>query len=356
MFSKKISNKDLLVLFNCLERYSSTGLGPKSAIIEFGNINNNIYLNSVLDDMCRDLGNGAFLSDAFSKHSEVFPPYIVELLRVGERTGDSAKVYAEIINYLDEQIKIDSAMSSALMMPKIFGVLIFFLLVGYVFFVLPRITKQLSQMNTDVPFITQLLITVGNVCVDYWFVWCVAGVLLFVLFKYLKKSYPLLFDYGKHKLPIIGELYLLQLNYKFCKILAICQAAGIDIKRSIAITSKAISSPCMKKCLEEVVLKISSSEFISLLRKSDQYNLLNPFIYPLLNAGIVSNSLGDVLSDEADRCIRNINYSIKNVEEKVGNLVLIPIWGILIIVMLAIVMPFMSMIESTGVKVMGGGL
>ena len=344
------------MLFNCLERYSSTGFNAKNAIIEFSNINNNVYLNEVLEDMCVDLTNGSYLSASLSKHPEVFPSYIVELVRVGERTGDLGSIYVEIINYLDEQIKIDSAMTSALMMPKVFGTLILFLMAGYIFFVLPRITKQLTQMNTEVPFITAMLISFGNFCVDYWFVWVIAAIAGTFVFKYLKSTYPIYFDFLKYRMPIVGELYNLQLNYQFNKILAICRSAGIELKSSLAITSSAIPSPCMKECLDEVVSNISRPDFIALLRESDHYKLLNPFIFPLLNAGIVSNTLDTVLNDEADRCVSNINYAIKKVEEKVGNLVLIPIWGILILVMLAIVMPFMSMIESTGVKIMGGGL
>ncbi|KHM52315.1 hypothetical protein NZ47_05555 [Anaerovibrio lipolyticus] len=356
MFNKKISNKDLLVLFNCLERYNGTGLGPQRAIIEFSNINNNIYINEVLEEVCNDLENGMFLSVALDKHKEVFPSYVVEMLKVGENTGDLASVYVEIINYLDEQIKIDTSMTSALMMPKVFGVLILFLLAGYVFWVLPRLTKQLAQMNTDVPFITQLLISFGQFSVDYWFLWIALGVILMFGFKYVKASHPLFFDHVKYKLPILGELYLLQLNYKFCKIMSICYSAGINLTRSLAITSNAVSSPCLKQSLDEVVQQIASSDFIVLLREKDQYKLLNPFLFPLLNAGLVSNSLGEVLADESQRCMRQINYAIKGVEEKIGNMVLIPIWGILIIVMVAIVMPFLSLIESTGSKIMGGGI
>lgn len=356
MFSKKISNKDLLVLFNCLERYSNTGFNAKNAIIEFSNINNNLYLNEVLEEICADLTNGSYLSASLAKHPEVFPSYIVELIKVGERTGDLGSIYLEIINYLDEQIKIESSMTSALLMPKVFGVLILFMMAGYIFFVLPRITKQLSQMNTDVPFITSMLISFGNFCVDFWFIWLFVVVAAYFGFGMLKKSYPLYFDYAKYKMPIVGELYNLQLNYQFNKLLAICRGAGIELKSSLSITSSAIPSPCMKQCLEDVVSNISRPDFIELLRESDKYSLLNPFIYPLLNAGIVSNTLDIVLNNEAERCIRQINYCIKKVEEKVGNLVLVPIWGILIIVMLAIVMPFISMIESTGAKVMGGGL
>lgn len=358
MFSNKVSNKDLLVLFNCLERYDNTGLSPQNAIQEFCNVNPNKILNDKLNEVCKDLRNGYFLSGALEKHPEIFPAYCLELLKVGEKTGDTNKVYLEIINYLDEQIKIESSMKSALMMPKIFGVLIVFILIGYVFFVLPRITQQLSQMDAEVPLITRMLINFGELAVNYWFLWLLFAAAGYIGFRISCKRYPLFYDFIRYRLPVFGELYSLQLNYQFTKLIAICYSADVDIRRSLSITSSAISSPCMKKCLDNVVAKISrqGADFIKALQESDEYKLLNPFLYPLLSAGVISDSLGKVLADESDRCVRRINLAIKKVEEKVGNLVLIPIWSVLILVMLAIVLPLLSMIEKTGSKIISGGL
>lgn len=358
MFTKKVKHKELLVLFSCFERYDSTGLSTQNAIVEFKNISDNEPLNEILDEIRNDLKNGYDISVALAKYPDIFPGYIIELIKVGEKTGDTAKVYQEIIQYLDEQIKIDTSITSALMMPKIFACLIAILGSAYIFFVLPRMTKQLSQMGTDIPLITRILLSLGEYAVSYWFVGIFLIIAGFIGYRAARVKYPLIFDALKYKLPIVGELYNLQLNYQFAKILSICHGADIEIKRSLKITAQAVTSPCMKELLLKVADKIKrqGSDFVRTLKDDDEYRLLNPFIFPLLNAGMVSDSLGQVLLQEADRNIRQINYAIKGVEEKLGNAVLVPIWGMLIIIMLAIVLPFVSMIEQSGAKIMGGGL
>ena len=59
-------------------------------------------------------------SSALGKHDVDFPAFIVEIIRVGEESGQIAKVLEEIVFYLEQEIEVDREVRQALWTPKAF--------------------------------------------------------------------------------------------------------------------------------------------------------------------------------------------------------------------------------------------
>lgn len=78
---------------------------------------NNIVYRKLIGDIEKQVSEGEKISEAMAKYPDYFPPFVVQMIKVGEDTGKLDKTLGEIVNFYQKEIKRAIDLFSSLIEP-----------------------------------------------------------------------------------------------------------------------------------------------------------------------------------------------------------------------------------------------
>ena len=117
---ENLSNEELCKFFRVIQKYNNAGVTLAESVSNYAENIESQKMQSLTKEILRDMRNGMDFSGALAKHGEEFPAFIVEIIRVGEESGQISKVLDEIVFYLEQEIEVDREVRQALWTPKAF--------------------------------------------------------------------------------------------------------------------------------------------------------------------------------------------------------------------------------------------
>lgn len=115
-------------------------------------------LRRVLARIMEELQEGKSLAQALDDWPRTFPKLYVELVRVGEETGNLDEVLAQAAEYLEREVALRRKIQGALAYPLLILTIAAGLVALVVTVTLPRLIDILASLSVDLPLPTRLLI------------------------------------------------------------------------------------------------------------------------------------------------------------------------------------------------------
>jgi len=202
---RKIGQRDINIFTRQLAGLIKSGVPILRALRTVKEQSINRRFHTVVDDLESSVRDGKMLSDALSRHSNVFPELYVNMIRAGESAGVLDTILLRLAEAREKEEEIRKKVQSAMAYPMlvlVVGLLTIFVMVT---FFLPKIT-DLFRNFSEVPLPTQILITVSDFCSDYWRIAIVAIVLLVAVVRRLTTggNGRAVMDAFKLRLPVVG--------------------------------------------------------------------------------------------------------------------------------------------------------
>lgn len=270
-------------------------------------------LRSVLREVIADLEKGSSLSEACARYPLVFPSFYVYLLMTGERVGNLSQVLKDVAFYMERDDAIKSKIKRSLAYPAF----VLLLAVGAVFvmiaFVVPAITSLVRELGTELPLMTQILITVSDFfeANALYMIMGVVGIGV-VSFLYTKtQGGKRRKDAWVMKIPIVGQAVLKGGLARFCRNLSMLVGAGVTLLDALKLTSETTDNIVIAEAIAGARARMADGQLFSEAVTAD------PF-YPVLMAEMIgigeeSGSLEEQLTKvstyyeaEADRAIETV--------------------------------------------------
>lgn len=354
MFGKdsKPTQIDLYEFFRILCRNVKTGMPPLKCIETYredGQLKKS--LDEIAKSLIRDLNNGVSLANAMRKHA-FFPPFVVELVDIGGKTGQLKKFLKEIVFFLEQENDIRREIKSSMFSVKLLltGVALGFILAAFV--VIPKMGEVLKSLGTELPFITKVVLNFGIAMQEYWYIFFFLAMMGVVLFLYVKKAYPEKIDLLRLKIPFLGELLKMELHYKFYKIVSLCTAVGdIPTQKAFQFTAMAIGHLPLKATLQQAARELQSkgNQSETALLKADVNGIFHKSVYRMLKSGRTSGKMSETLEEEAREYQKDLVRYSKDIGNKISASVVIPVMFLIIIGVASIYYPIFNMMRSLNV-------
>lgn len=187
---ENLSNEDLCKFFRVIQKYNNAGVTLAESVASYAENVEKGRMQSLTQEILRDMRNGMEFSSALGKHEADFPAFIVEIIRVGEESGQIAKVLEEIVFYLEQEIEVQREVRQALWTPKAFmaGMVVAFAVA--LFLVIPKMGELLTEAHIELPFITQVVITIGTTAQNFWWLFLLLGLSAKFFTVSLRKNIP----------------------------------------------------------------------------------------------------------------------------------------------------------------------
>ena len=223
----------------------------------------NRLLGQKLEEIANDIQSGMTISDALSKHPQVFSNFYINMVRSGEESGKLSDVFMYLADYLDRSYELTTKARSALIYPAF--VIIVFVSVMWLLLtlVIPKLSEIIEQSGQDVPLYTKAVISVSDFLVNYGFLVIFLFVALVSLAWYLERIGSFHLSDAKLDVPFIGNLYRKLYLSRIADNMYTMLSSGVSVVKTIEVTADVVDNKRYAKILYGSVELIKSGSTVS---------------------------------------------------------------------------------------------
>ncbi|MEE9212772.1 MAG: type II secretion system F family protein [Phycisphaeraceae bacterium] len=296
----------------------------------------------VLGDVTTQVQAGNEFSAALRKYPKVFPPVMTSLVRASEVSGTMGRMLERVSSYMNKEQQTRRKIRGALAYPLFMMVMAIAVTIFLLAFVLPKFAKIYEGRGAALPIPTQMLITISNGLVDYWWLW-VGGSVFAVVGSVVMMRTPTgrrTADYFKLNLPIIGSLYAKLYLTRACRTMGTMVSAGVTMLDMITIVRQVTDNVFYEDMWDEVDERLRQGAQLSdpLFASALVPRSISQMIY----SGEKSGRLGPVMSKIAEFTEQEFDDAVKTTTQFIEP-VMVALMGLIIgFVAISLLLPIFS--------------
>ena len=344
---RKITRRQLIVLFMYLEQMAEAGISILDTLIEMRNSETSDVMRLMLSSLVDDISSGLTLSSAMAEHPVIFTELMINLVKAGEKTGNMGQIFGELKESIAWQDEIIKKTKKLMVYPLFVGVIVFCVVCFLMIYLVPQLIEFIASMNQELPILTRILIAVSNVFVNYWAIIMLFPPAAFVVTRVvLKKSSKAryLFDRYSLNIPLFGEAIKKLILSRFCKSFALLYNSGISVLDCLAISGDVVANVYIEEELDDIRNKISTGE--SLYDAFSSARFFPPLVLRMLHVGEQTGGLGGALLRISDFYSRDVADLIDKIQVMIEPAMTVIMGLILGWIMLAVLGPIYDIIST----------
>lgn len=216
-------------------------------------------------DLKQDVMEGRSLSDAMSKQPRVFSDLYINMVRAGESSGALVEVLRRMADHFERFAQVQAKFTSALIYPAFVAVVGIGIMFFFMSYMLPKFMTIFQGMNVQLPFMTQLLISISNVFSRWWWLMLAIIMALVILFKRFQASQDgrRRIDEWKMKAPLFGKVVKLNLFGQFARTLSTLLENGVPVLTALKITEDVMPNTVLKAAISKTREEVTDGKTIA---------------------------------------------------------------------------------------------
>ncbi|MBN1378705.1 MAG: type II secretion system F family protein [Gammaproteobacteria bacterium] len=263
----KVDTKELIAFTYHLEQLLNAGVPLIDALQDIRDSISQSALKDIASSLIENIGTGRTFSQALAQHPKIFGTVYINMVNVGETSGQLVKVLRDLTGMLRWQYELTAKAKKMMIYPMFVLVVVSAVIIFLMTYLVPQLIPFIKLAGEEIPWHTQLLIDVSELFKNYWYLMISLPVAAFITIKMMARSSPSLrqwVDSMKLKFPLFGPIsYKIKLA-RFCNYFALMYASGITVLDSIGLGKRIMNNSVLENALDRVQNQISDGESISL--------------------------------------------------------------------------------------------
>lgn len=344
---EKLSLLDRQVFFENLATMLKAGIPLVEAIKMLREDAEKPSIQRLLMDLQFTLEKGIQFSVAMENYPNLFTPVVINLTRAGELSGNLEKTMEVVSVQFRKDLELRKKIMGAMMYPIILVCMSGAVLLMLLIFVVPRLSQFFSQSKMELPVMTKFVIKLGALLSGspIFDISIVAGIIAFVIFIRRSPKVRLwVFDFVS-RLPLLSKLIRYLYLYRYCWIMGILLESGVDILKSIDITSNVIASRRYYVALQDIYVNVSKGTPLG-----DSIRQ-HPKLFPNLVGGLTAvgektGTIEKIYKTLARFFERNFSSTLQSLVKVIEPLMLVVMGGVVGGIALSIVLPIYQFVSG----------
>ena len=353
--AKKVANKplkvgELIAFSRQLSSMLSSGLDLSLSLkmLYERTEKNKKHLTQVEAQLYEEIQKGESLASAMYNLDNTFPALYISMVKSGELNGKIDESLVTLSDYFEKEHKQRNQIKSAMSYPIILLVICALVVVLMSVVVLPRMAAMIPE-GQPLPVPTQILLGLKDFVVEQWFVVLIVIFALVVCVPIIKRIPAVSMLTGKlaTKLPVIGKLRKMLYTATFARSLSTLYATGIPLLDAISMGGEILGNKFIETQVREAVIAIrkgsSIAEAFSIVTSFD------PMLMTMIFVGEQSGTLDDILIQTAGYFEEEAQGALKRLIGMISPIMLMIMAVVIGFVLIAVMMPMMTLYQSIGV-------
>ena len=246
-------------------------------------------------------------------YGDVFPYLYINMIKVGEVSGNLTNALQQAVKYLEETDSINKTLRSILI-PNIaqFILLLIMLIVGTIV-AIPAIQQLYDTMGsqTTLPPLSIWFSNVINTLIEYWYipVILIAGMTALIIWYVNTPKGKYNFHYFKYTMPVFGQLIFAIDFSRVMRAMLLNLKNGMRIQESLEVAKNVTKNFVLLSIMEAAINNILIGQ--SWIEPFERSKLATPMITEMLKIGINTD-----LAEMMEKLVEYMEMDINNLLQK----------------------------------------
>ena len=303
-------------------------------------------LKPVIAQCKKDVKGGLSLTDAFSKHPNVFSRLYVNMVKAAEAGGILDKILDRLSTFLEKEQEIRGKIKSAMIYPILVLVFAMGMVVALFIFVLPKFKELFDTMNITMPPATRLLFAMSTCMRSYWYVFLIVSVGGYFAYKWYSatEAGSWRIDMLKLKLPVFGELVQKMSISRFSRTFATLIESGVPMMRSLEIVGETAGNKVIAHTIDNARNAIREGQKIS--TPLAQSGMFPGMVTHMIDIGEETGRLSEMLEKVSDFYDQEVDNAVKALTSMIEPCLIVIMGGIVGFIAVSIMAPIFKLVSS----------
>jgi type IV pilus assembly protein PilC len=316
-------------------------------------------LGPVIGRLRAGVKRGDTLGDLAEKEPRTFDALFVSMIRVAEARGGIPETLRLLAKHYEARQRLIRQARSALIYPAIVLLLASGVMMLLTMWLLPMFASMLRELGTrgqSLPLPSRILMgfsdfirKAGVVVIPVVFI----GTPILIYKLYQTAAGKRVMDRLMLMTPVFGPLLAKIDTTRFARTLAALLDAGVDVGSSINLTADVLHTEQFRDAIRDTRVKIINGEPLSeALTESRRFGL---DVIAVIESGEETGKLPESLNHLADDYEERVEYTVKNLGQLVQPLLMIVLGLIVLFIILAVLLPYISILSGLAGGAPAGG-
>lgn len=299
----------------------------------------NEILAETLEDVVDALESGRDLSGAMARHADIFGPLYINIVRVGENSGNLEESFYRLSHYLQLDRDTRRRVKSALMYPSMVITAIVIAIGIVTVWVIPAFARMFDSFDAELPLATRGILAVSNFAQQWWYVILIGIILGIFWFRWWSQTETgsRHWDRWKLRIPAVGSIVLRATLARFARTFAISFKAGVPLVQALTLVSRAIDNAWLGDRVAGMRNGVERGE--SLHRTARAAGIFTPLVLQMIQVGEETGSVDEMLEEAADFYEREVEYDIQNLSAIIEPILIVFVGFLVLLLALGIFLP-----------------
>lgn len=348
-FLQRISLADKMMFCRNLAILAGAGVSLNRALDILAQETEKQKFKRIIRTVSDEVRAGRAFSESLEKFPRVFDDLFTNMVRVGETGGNLEEVLQLLAAHYEKEHELRGRVIGALVYPLV--IVCVMIIIGFVMmiFVIPKLTKIFEDLNAELPFTTQLVITASKIMAAY--APLVLGGLALGIWPLWRLARSIPGQKVLHKLfltlPISKHLSQKVNSARMSRILSSLIEAGVPMVRSLEIASRTLGNYYFRTSL------VAASQDVQKGKPLSQTLSAHSGVYPVLltqmiQVGEESGKLAEILLKIADFYEAEVSSATRNLSSVIEPLLMVVIGGAVGLFAVSMIQPLYSLVSQAG--------
>lgn len=342
-----VSLKEKMVFTRNLAVMVSSGLTMSRALQNLSTQTKNKKFQSILESIHADIQTGKTLSEGMGRFPAVFDELFVNMVYVGEVSGNLEMVLEILATQLEKEHDITSKVKGALIYPAVILVAMVGIAVLMLTYILPSIIGTFKDMDVDLPAMTLFIIGISDFLRGHY----IASIALTIGAIVAGKIFlgtavgKRVFSVSLLYMPIVGNIVIKVNCARFSRIYSSLLRSGVSVVDGLGIVSRVLSNDAYKNALTQAIGEIQRGTELSVV--ISRYPRIFPILVPqMIAVGEETGKTETVLEKLATFYEDEVSQITKNMSSIIEPILMLLIGGGVGFFAVAMLQPMYSVLEN----------
>lgn len=343
---RKINALDMSILCNQLGLMISTGMSLFKAfeILEFQNSNN--MFKPALKSVKEDIIKGNSIHESMKKVNNIFPQFMIEMVKVGEESGRLEDILKKLSLYYQKQYNIMSEIKNALTYPVLILITGMALMLFLITKIIPQFVEVIVTTGGEIPFLTRMVIRSCDFLTQHY----ITVFIIFLSCAFLLRRFrgnpkvKIFWAKVKIKIPYFKKVYINLIIFKICSSMAILMNSGVNVVKALKITGGLIENEIIVERMEGSIMCMEQGEDIyGALSKLKLNNSI--FLY-FVKTGEATGKMEEIFYKLEELFENDVNRRFERLTKFIEPIIMIFLSLFVGIFIMAAIMPIFSIMDT----------
>jgi type IV pilus assembly protein PilC len=311
-------------------------------------------LTAAIVSLRQDVEAGASLAQAMERQPKVFDRLFRSMVRSGEQSGRLDEALERVAHQLEKLDALRRQIRSAMMYPAFVFGLALVVMVVVVAFIVPifagvyeEIAADTPGESAELPFLTQINVSISHVLTGYWYLIIPVVVGLVIGFFQWKKTDAgrRAWDRIKLRIPFrIGDVIHKVSLARWSRTFAGTVSSGVPVLQSIQITGETSGNTVIEEAMADVYASVKSGG--SIAAPIEANDVFPAMVGHMVAVGEDSGQLEHMLSKIADFYEAEVDAKIKALTSLIEPLMICFVGGAVGFIVISMYLPIFSLYDK----------